>query len=98
MYLWEGRKKWNFISQKWITSLVEPSTGKALDISPQDVEVLAVTAETGDFVYFPPGWLHRVWTYEKSMGLGGYMMPKGSEQEAEQALAQLAALNQDAVW
>lgn len=29
-----------------------------------------VTARAGDFVYFPPGWLHRVETKEKALGLG----------------------------
>ena len=26
-----------------------------------------------DFIYFPQGWAHRVYTYEKSIGLSGYL-------------------------
>jgi hypothetical protein len=28
------------------------------------------TARAGDFIYFPPGWLHRVETRDKALGLG----------------------------
>lgn len=34
------------------------------------------TVRAGDFVYFPPGWLHRVHTPEKALGLGGYIRPR----------------------
>jgi len=37
--------------------------------------VRTATVVAGDFVYFPPSWLHRVQTREKALGLGGYIRP-----------------------
>jgi len=37
--------------------------------------VRTATVAAGDFVYFPPSWLHRVQTREKALGLGGYIRP-----------------------
>jgi len=37
----------------------------------------------GDFCYFPPGWLHRVRTYDKSIGVGGYLLLEACVRESE---------------
>jgi Cupin-like domain len=34
---------------------------------------LTAKARPGDFVYFPPGWIHRVKTHNKTIGIGGYI-------------------------
>lgn len=33
-------------------------------------------ARPGDFIYFPPAWMHRVKTFDKTMGIGGYIRPR----------------------
>jgi len=36
--------------------------------------------EAGDFLYFPPGTNHRVQTFDKSIGYGGYVtLPSDTE-------------------
>jgi hypothetical protein len=40
-------------------------------------------ARPGDFVYFPPGWLHRVKTYNKTIGIGGYIRLSSTIQKSE---------------
>jgi len=41
----------------------------------QDIsyKVYQGTINSGDFIYFPPGWAHQITTTEKSIGLNGYM-------------------------
>jgi hypothetical protein len=106
MYLWKGRKTWHFVSQECITTLYRPAPlGKLLDVSVEElhglypkIECFSVTAGDGDFLYFPPGWIHRIWTHEKSLGIGGYIQPEGAKSEYLQAMAQLEALGTDFVW
>jgi len=105
MYLWRGRKTWHFVSQAWITTLFSPQDDKIRDASVEElasldpkIECSRVTAGGGDFLYFPPGWIHRVWTHEKSLGIGGYIQLEGTKSECLQAMAQLEALGKDFVW
>ena len=106
MYLWKGRKAWHFVSQAWIKTLYRPSPpDKLLDASIEElhgldpkIECFSVTSGGGDFIYFPPGWIHRVWTHEKSLGIGGYIQPEGAKSECLQAMAQLEALGKDFIW
>ena len=44
-------------------------------------DTFSCLAEAGDTVYFPPAFLHRVWTFEKSFGLNSYLTPKGISEE-----------------
>jgi hypothetical protein len=106
MYLWRGRKTWHFVSHEWITTLFsQDSNDKILDASVEGlatldprIECFTVTAGGGDFVYFPPGWIHRVWTHEKSLGIGGYIQPEGARPELLHATAQLETLGEDFAW
>jgi hypothetical protein len=106
MYLWTGRKTWHFVSQEWITRLfLRESTDRIRDASVEElatldprIECSAVTAGGGDFLYFPPGWIHRVWTHEKSLGVGGYIRLEGATADLLQATVQLEALGKDFVW
>ncbi len=43
------------------------------DIVEETFSVQSVIARGGDFVYFPTSTLHRVWTEQKSFGIGGYV-------------------------
>jgi uncharacterized RmlC-like cupin family protein len=105
MYLWRGRKTWHFVSQEWITTLFQRSTGEIQDASIQEmhgldprIECYSTTAGAGDFIYFPPGWIHRVWTHEKSLGIGGYFQPESARSEYLHAMEQLQVLGKDFVW
>jgi len=102
-YLWRGTKKWQFVSQEWIPMLFHrESPDRILDASPAELANLdprikcwSATAGPGDFLYFPPGWIHRVWTQEKALGVGGYLLLEGAWSEAEQASRHLDALGED---
>jgi hypothetical protein len=62
------------------------------------IECLSLAVSSGDFVDFPPGWIHRVWTREKSLGIGGYIQLKDAGSEMLHAATQLEALGKDFVW
>jgi len=49
-----------------------------------ELEVSELNA--GDFLYFGPGLIHRVWTYERSFGIGGYFDFPGNEPNKEAAM------------
>lgn len=82
MWLLQGEKMWNFVGfehsdvlfDETARSIADPTLG---DLLYRDNHVLwgkvgQVFAQAGDFVYFPPGCSHRVWTWEGSIGIGGY--------------------------
>jgi len=48
-------------------------------------ELEVTELNSGDFIYFAPGYMHRVWTYEKSYGLGGYFDFPGNEHHKTEA-------------
>jgi len=55
----------------------------------------------GDFIYFPPGWLHRVKTHDRSIGVGGYLLLEACVPESEEVCAQLKRLTnnpEDFFW
>jgi hypothetical protein len=82
MWLLRGRKVWNFLHRDLTdeifcdeaNSVVDPHVGHLVTNNHHALwgKVGQVIAEAGDFVYFPPGCNHRVWTYEDSIGVGGY--------------------------
>ncbi len=48
-------------------------TADLVDLFTQGYTVYTCLAGKDDFIVFPQGWLHRVYTYEKSIGCGGYL-------------------------
>lgn len=89
MHLFAGRKLWQFYHPKhhlyFVGNLVD---GHPSVIDSSKVETYSCLAEENDTVYFPPSWLHRVWTFEKSFGLNSYLTPKGlNDQEAKEWIA-----------
>lgn len=113
MYLWQGQKDWHFLSPQWMTLLFNTSEKKLLDASPETLAEIAskssiegasaalfhsVRANAGDFVYFPPGWMHRVWTYDKGIGLGGYIRPESTRPGAKEVEDALALFGLKAIW
>jgi len=48
-------------------------TADLADLVKKGYTVYAVLANAGDMIVFPQGWLHRVQTYQKSIGCGGYI-------------------------
>ena len=82
MYLSEGKKDWMFLepTPEALQSVIESGAQHLVDISPElayqraGVVFHEAKMQAGDLLYFPPGWLHRVRTYEKSIGVGGYLL------------------------
>jgi hypothetical protein len=82
MWLSKGRKLWNFLPFEYTDAILHEEK-YIIDMPNADLvyannhalwgKVGQVIAEAGDFVYFPPGCNHRVWTYEDSIGVGGYL-------------------------
>jgi hypothetical protein len=85
MYLSQGCKLWWFISPEDMAYLGSKNIG-VNDLKGKSFTELIIFAErylwgkiylgeihTGDFLYFPKKWAHQVVTYEKSIGLSGYV-------------------------
>lgn len=92
MHLWAGKKIWHFIHPRYLARLEKKGDepGEVIDAQPAevpDVEVWSVVAEGGDTVVFPPLWMHRVWTPEKCLGLGGYIIWDGAKDAQKAAIA-----------
>lgn len=85
VYLKEGQKLWWFISPEDVQYLEKRDypLEKLRELSFTDLVFLAdhylwgkiyvVLIEENDFVGFPEHWAHRVYTYDKACGIGGYM-------------------------
>lgn len=89
MVLFEGQKEWEFLNPVYAQELFDPTTRWLADMSPKEFLSLsyavgyndkfkATKAFPGDFIYFPPAWMHRVKTFDKALGIGGYIRPQNS--------------------
>ncbi|MEY2881014.1 MAG: hypothetical protein RLZZ15_3394 [Verrucomicrobiota bacterium] len=82
MWLAEGQKLWTFVDFEHTGVLLDAAKKTLRDPAPADLldrddgalwgHVRQAWVEGGDFVYFPPGCSHRVQTYRRCLGLGGY--------------------------
>jgi hypothetical protein len=82
MWLAEGQKLWNLVDFELSEVLLDPVNKSLRDPAQADLlyrdgcalwgQVRQAWIEGGDFLYFPPGWSHRVHTYRRCIGLGGY--------------------------
>ena len=82
MWLLRGSKRWNFLLHDYSDTIFDPVTKALNDIPLDDMvrmdncklwgKVMQVQQNAGDFIYFPPGCSHRVWTDEPSFGINGY--------------------------
>lgn len=71
MYLCEGEKEWSFMEPiQNMPALYDAKNRRLFD---KELPCDART-EGGDFVYFPPGELHRVVTTKKMIGISGYIV------------------------
>jgi LPS biosynthesis protein len=95
MYLSQGWKVWNlmdledafqYLYDKETNSLKDLPTHKLLYLNNFAVWGRIYNGEIfgGDFLYFPPGMAHRVKTYAKSIGLGGYIFDSIRDAEVMQ--------------
>jgi len=83
MVLGQGKKLWHLIPNS-LTHVVYDENAKCMINLPMDQllykdnhalwgKITQAWIEAGDFLYFPPGMIHRVYTYERSIGWGGYI-------------------------
>ena len=82
VYLNKGCKQWNLIEFFDAVNNIYNSKDKCMiDINIHNIllqedisyKVYQGTMNSGDFIYFPPGWAHQITTTDKSIGLNGYM-------------------------
>lgn len=85
MWLAQGLKAWQFIDLADSDALYDPVSGLLRDPPIEELlyhdaprhplwgRISQCVATGGDFVYFPPGCSHRVWTHSDAMGVGGYI-------------------------
>lgn len=83
MYLYAGDKLWWFISPKDIDYLSEKGFQIETIMAMNWAELISICdgylkgkiwvgrAKSGDFIYIPFGWAHRVYSYEKCVGISG---------------------------
>lgn len=101
MYLVQGQKDWQFLSPQWLNHLFTGIEKELPDVSSEalpQADFYAVHAVENSFVYFPPGWMHRVWTYDKAIGIGGYIRPESTVQSAEEIDGFLRSFGRSAIW
>jgi hypothetical protein len=95
MYVSEGWKVWNLIDlEDAFEHLYNKETNSLKDLPMDKLLYLNNFAlwgriyhgeiMGGDFLYFPPGMAHRVKTYAKSVGLGGYIFDSIRDAEVMQ--------------
>jgi hypothetical protein len=82
MWLAQGQKLWTLVDYEHNDVLLDPLTKTLEEVPTAELlsrknhalwgHVRQGWIEGGDFLYFPPGWAHRVRTYRPSLGLGGY--------------------------
>jgi hypothetical protein len=108
MYLASGVKSWSYLSPEYIDLLYNPATNRLRDLPPSELvtrfgyqlhgKLLQVTARAGDLVYFPPAWMHRVVTYEKCIGVSGYMRPIAAHANMRKYTDALAKKGVSSIW
>lgn len=83
MHLIEGEKYWWFVdpADAALDELLDRPMARVLT---QDGfrlwgKVQVAHLRGGGCVYFPPSWLHRVFTYRPSFGIGGYIAAPGDD-------------------
>lgn len=80
MYLLHGEKYWEAISPDsaqhlWVKEEYRFVTGINLKKSPAKVDrKYTATAQAGDLIFLPPGWVHHVYTSKPSIGVGGSLV------------------------
>ena len=108
MYLVSGTKSWTYISPRFIDVLYDPATKRLRDLPVSELttafgyklhgQVMQCTANAGDLVYFPPCWMHRVRTYDKALGISGYMKCKEAHASMKEYTQQLANKGLNSIW
>lgn len=97
MWLLRGAKRWNFLVHDHSDAIFDPATTVLNDLPTEDLvradgcglwgKLMKVDASAGDFVYFPPGCTHRVWTDEASIGVCGYIRRSEDDERIRKAVA-----------
>ena len=86
MYLYEGVKVWWFMEPPDVSMCsydINPPVSKEqmelfqtasyTELLSSGYKMWVGVLQSGDFIYFPQGWIHRVLTHQKSKGCGGYV-------------------------
>lgn len=109
MYLAQGVKSWTFIHPRHIGLLYDPTTRRLRDLPLSRLcgaefnhalhgVPMHTTARAGDFIYFPPAWMHRVRTYEKCVGVAGYLRLPQAHATMKHYAAELEKRGLSSVW
>ena len=108
MYLTHGQKNWQYIHPRFIDLLYDPATKRLRDLPVSELvsrfgwqlhgQVMSARAEAGDFVYFPPCWMHRVRSYDKGLGVSGYMKLKQCHADMNKYTELLAKKGLNSIW
>jgi hypothetical protein len=108
MYLCGGMKVWYFIHPDFIPPLYDSNNKRLMDLPISELirrygsklhgKIYQCTARSGDLTYFPPSWIHRVRTYEKCIGVSGYMKLKQAHPLMNTYADKLDALGLSSIW
>ena len=86
MYLCHGEKDWSFMDPFQTIPNVYDAANRRLFDRTAGVPCSNARMSGGDFIYFPPGELHRVITTQPSFGLGGYLLLDACANRRERVL------------
>lgn len=99
MYLIAGQKDWTFWPPSTFVDVFDEKIKKFRlgRFQHGTIGFLHCLMNAGDFIYFPPGWIHSVRTPVKSAGIGGYITLNITERLARFASLPLAHYGLDYV-
>ena len=105
MWLLSGAKRWHFLTNDHSDAIFDPANNALNDFPTEDLvradgcrlwgKVMKVDASAGDFVYFPPGCTHRVWTDKASFGVNGYIRRSEDDERISKVIAWYKRVGQD---
>jgi hypothetical protein len=108
MYLVSGQKSWTYLAPEYIDLLYDPTTKRLRDLPVSELvtrfgyalhgKLLHTTAREGDLVYFPPCWMHRVRTFDKCIGISGYMKLRQAHPQMKQWTDALDKKGLNSIW
>lgn len=105
MFLASGTKHWLFVQPDHVEALYNPATKRLRDLPLHElVRVVPMSALRqatlcdGEFLFFPPAWIHRVKTESDSLGVGGYVLREADRPAAERHAAWLKQRGLQEIW
>ncbi len=105
MFLATGEKHWVLVDPCCMGELYDRERGRLRDLEASALiahvdpsAVVETRLGPGEFLFFPPGWMHRVVTSQDAIGIGGYRMRDEDRARAAEVAAWLGPGGPFSYW